>query len=156
MKLDIDLTVNGQAYRLQVDAHRTLLDILRDYLGLMGAKRGCEHGNCGACTVLVDGQPVNSCLILAGDVRGKTVTTVEGLAQGGRLHPLQRAFIEHGAIQCGYCTPGMLLSAQALLAENPRPTPEEVKAALAGNLCRCTGYTKIIQAVLSVTGRSQP
>ena len=155
MKIKIDLTVNGRACELLVDAHRTLLDILRDQLGLMGAKRGCGHGNCGACTVLMDGKAVNSCLILAGDVGGKSITTIEGLADGSHLHPLQEAFMKHGAIQCGYCTPGVILNAKALIDENPNPTEAEVRRALEGNLCRCTGYTKIIQAVLSIAGASK-
>lgn len=152
MKLKVDLIINGQAYELIVDPHRSLLDVLRDQIGLMGAKRGCGHGNCGACTVLMDGKAVNSCLILAGDIGGKSITTIEGLAAGSKLHPLQEAFMKHGAIQCGYCTPGVILNAKALLDENPNPTEAEVRTALEGNLCRCTGYTKIIQAVLSLAG----
>ncbi|MBF8265593.1 MAG: (2Fe-2S)-binding protein [Dehalococcoidia bacterium] len=152
MKLKVDLIINGQAYELIVDPHRSLLDVLRDQIGLMGAKRGCGHGNCGACTVLMDGKAVNSCLILAGDIGGKSITTIEGLAAGNKLHPLQEAFMKHGAIQCGYCTPGVILNAKALLDENPNPTEAEVRTALEGNLCRCTGYTKIIEAVLSVAG----
>lgn len=155
MKLKIGLTVNGEAHELLVDANRTLLDILRDQLGLMGAKRGCGHGNCGACTVLMDGKAVNSCLILVGDISGKSITTIEGLAVGNKLAPLQEAFMKHGAIQCGYCTPGVILNAKALLDENPNPTEAEVRTALEGNLCRCTGYTKIIQAVLSIAGASK-
>ncbi|MDO8635128.1 MAG: (2Fe-2S)-binding protein [Dehalococcoidia bacterium] len=152
MKLKVDLIINGQAYELIVDPHRTLLDVLRDQIGLVGAKRGCGHGNCGACTVLMDGKAVNSCLILAGDIGGKSITTIEGLAAGSKLHPLQEAFMKHGAIQCGYCTPGVILNAKALLDENPNPTEAEIRTALEGNLCRCTGYTKIIQAVLSLSG----
>ena len=152
MKLKVDFIVNNQVYELLVDPHRTLLDVLRDQIGLVGAKRGCGHGNCGACTVLMDGKAVNSCLILAGDIGGKSITTIEGLAEGSKLHPLQEAFMKHGAIQCGYCTPGVILNAKALLDENPNPTEAEVRTALEGNLCRCTGYTKIIQAVLSVAG----
>jgi len=152
LKLKVDLIINGQVYELIVDPHRTLLDVLRDQIGLMGAKRGCGHGNCGACTVLMDGKAVNSCLILAGDIGGKNITTIEGLAEGSKLHPLQEAFMKHGAIQCGYCTPGVILNAKALLDENPNPTEAEIRTALEGNLCRCTGYTKIIQAVLSLAG----
>ncbi len=152
MKLKVVLTINNQVYELIVDPHRTLLDVLRDQIGLVGAKRGCGHGNCGACTILMDGKAVNSCLILAGDIGGKSITTIEGLAAGSKLHPLQEAFMKHGAIQCGYCTPGVILNAKALLDENPNPTEAEVRTALEGNLCRCTGYTKIIQAVLSLAG----
>jgi len=152
LKLKVVLTINNQVYELIVDPHRTLLDVLRDQIGLVGAKRGCGHGNCGACTILMDGKAVNSCLILAGDIGGKSITTIEGLAAGSKLHPLQEAFMKHGAIQCGYCTPGVILNAKALLDENPNPTEAEVRTALEGNLCRCTGYTKIIQAVLSLAG----
>ncbi|MBI4634060.1 MAG: (2Fe-2S)-binding protein [Deltaproteobacteria bacterium] len=144
----IKVTVNGESHQAEVPDHRTLLDFLRQDLELMGTKSGCETGDCGACTVLLNGKAVNSCLVLAAEADGKEVLTVEGLAYPNReLHPLQEAFVEHGAIQCGYCTSGMLLSAKALLDEIPRPTEEEVKEALAGNLCRCTGYYSIIKAV---------
>lgn len=145
---EITLTVNGQSYHLNVSLHRTLLEVLRDELGLTGAKYGCGMGECGACTVLVEGEAVLSCITLAATADGKAITTIEGLAEDGNLHPVQQAFIDRGAIQCGYCTPGMILAAKALLDENPRPTEEEVKQYLRGNLCRCTGYTKIIEAVL--------
>lgn len=146
---EITLTVNGQPYHLAVELQRTLLEVLRDDLELTGAKYGCGMGECGACTVLVDSKPVASCLTLAVAADGKEITTIEGLATDGKLHPIQQAFIDNGAIQCGYCTPGMILAAKALLDENPRPTKEDAKQYLRGNLCRCTGYTKIINAVLA-------
>jgi carbon-monoxide dehydrogenase small subunit len=142
--------VNGEPYQVTVEPRMTLLDVLREKLGLTGAKRACDLGNCGSCTVLIDGKPVLSCLTLAVDAQGKDILTVEGLAKDGQLHPLQQAFIDCGAIQCGFCTPGMLLTAKALLDENPHPTEAEVKEAISGNLCRCTGYTKIIEAILKV------
>ena len=143
----LSLTVNGERREVAAAVHRTLLEVLREDLGLTGTKHGCELGECGTCTVLVDGEPVLSCLVLPVEVEGRRITTVEGMAQAGRLHPLQQAFAELGAAQCGYCTPGILLTATALLAERPSPTRQEVKEALAGNLCRCTGYTKILDAV---------
>lgn len=143
----IALVVNGDAVRVAVPASRTLLELLRYDLRLTGTKQGCDKGDCGACTVLLDGRAVLACLTLAVDVDGANVHTVESLADGPRLHPLQDAFVRHGAVQCGFCTPGMLLSAQALLAKNDRPTRDEIKHALSGNLCRCTGYAKIIDAV---------
>lgn len=143
----IRLKVNGIYYALEVPVHKTLLQVLREDLGLTGTKEGCGEGECGACTVLVNGHPVTSCLMLAVQADGKEVTTIEGLAAGDELHPLQKAFIEHGAVQCGYCTPGMILSAKTLLDENPHPSEAEIREALAGNLCRCTGYKKIIKAV---------
>ncbi len=145
----LTLHVNGDTYTLAVRPQRVLLEVLRDALELTGTNDGCRTGNCGACTVLVDGTPVPSCLLLALDAHGRQITTIEGLAASGDLHPLQRAFVTHGAIQCGYCTPGMILTASALLQENPRPTAAEVRAALIGNLCRCTGYVKIVEAVLA-------
>jgi carbon-monoxide dehydrogenase small subunit len=147
MKVRVALNVNGESREALVAVHKTLLEVLREDLGLTGTKHGCELGECGTCTVLVDGAPVLSCLALPVETEGARITTVEGMAEGGRLHPLQQAFAELGAAQCGYCTPGILLTATALLAERPSPTRQEVKEALAGNLCRCTGYTKILDAV---------
>ena len=147
MKAFLTLKVNGEDREVYAAVHKTLLEVLREDLFLTGTKHGCELGECGTCTVLVDGEPVLSCLVLPVEVEGRRITTVEGMAQGGRLHPLQQAFAELGAAQCGYCTPGILLTARALLAERPSPTRQEVKEALAGNLCRCTGYTKILDAV---------
>jgi len=147
MKVRVTLNVNGESRETLVPTHKTLLEVLREDLGLTGTKHGCELGECGTCTVLVDGEPVLSCLVLPVETEGRRITTVEGMAQGGRLHPLQQAFAELGAAQCGYCTPGILLTATALLADRPSPTRQEVKEALAGNLCRCTGYTKILDAV---------
>jgi carbon-monoxide dehydrogenase small subunit len=149
MKYPIQITVNGDPYELSVDPRRSLLDALRNAIGLRGTHRGCDSGDCGACTVLLNGRPVASCLVLAVDADGATITTIEGLAQGDRLHPLQAAFVAHGAIQCGFCTPGMIMAAFALLEEHPHPTEAQVRAGLAGNLCRCTGYAKIVEAVLS-------
>lgn len=153
MKRSIELTVNGQTYNVLAEPWWTLKDVLREQLGLTGTKTGCEEGDCGACTVILEGQAVNSCLVLAMEARGKAVTTIEGLAGPDGLHPLQEAFIEHGAFQCGYCTPGVLMSAGALLDENPNPSIGEIREALAGNLCRCTGYVKIEQAVLAAAGK---
>jgi carbon-monoxide dehydrogenase small subunit len=147
MKLLVSLNVNGQSYDLALAPHRTLLDVLREDVGLTGTKRGCDGGDCGACTVLIDGAPITSCMMLAVDAQGKPITTIEGLAANGKLHPLQRAFIDHGALQCGFCTPGMILTAKYLLDENPHLTDEEIRAGLAGNLCRCTGYLQILDAV---------
>ncbi len=147
MKQKITLTVNRETHELETDLHRTLLEVLRDDLGLTGVKYGCGDGECGACTVLIEGKPILSCLTLAVAVDGKKITTIEGLAEGDKLHPLQASFIEHGAVECGFCTPGMILAAKALLDETPKPTEDEVKQYLKGNLCRCTGYIKIIEAV---------
>jgi carbon-monoxide dehydrogenase small subunit len=147
----ITVTVNGATERLNVSSNMTLLQMLREELALTGTKNGCEAGECGACTVLVDGEPVNSCMMLAVEANGHEVLTVEGLSQEGHLSPLQQAFVEHNAVQCGYCTPGMLMSAHALLARNPNPTEAEIKQALVGNLCRCTGYVRIIDAIQSAT-----
>jgi aerobic-type carbon monoxide dehydrogenase small subunit (CoxS/CutS family) len=143
----ITLHVNGERYELAVLPHHTLLEVLREDMGLTGTKHGCELGECGACTVLIDGLPALSCLTLPIEVQGSRITTIEGLEQNGKLHPLQETFAELGAAQCGYCTPGMLLSGAALLEVHPQPTREQIKEALAGNLCRCTGYTKIYEAV---------
>jgi aerobic-type carbon monoxide dehydrogenase small subunit (CoxS/CutS family) len=150
VKRELHITVNGDEYHLLVDTRRTLLDVIRDEVGLTGTKNGCGAGECGACTVLLNGTPVNSCLMLAHEADGQEVTTIEGLAAGGALDPVQRAFVEHGAIQCGFCTPGMVLSAKALLDRNPDPTREEILQGLRGNLCRCTGYVKIVEAVEAV------
>jgi carbon-monoxide dehydrogenase small subunit len=143
----ITLTINGAPERLTVPSNMTLLQMLREKLALTGTKNGCEAGECGACTVLVDGEPVNSCLMLAVEADGRQVTTIEGLAPEGQLSPLQQAFAEHNAVQCGFCTPGMLLASHALLQRCPHPSEAEIKEALVGNLCRCTGYVRIIQAV---------
>ncbi len=146
-KILLRLRVNGDAYEVAAPPHHTLLEVLREECGLTGTKHGCELGECGACTVLVDGEPVLSCLTLPLEVGGSEITTVEGLARGPELHPLQRAFAEEGAAQCGYCTPGILMSAKALLERNPRPTRPEIAEAISGNLCRCTGYTAIYEAI---------
>jgi aerobic-type carbon monoxide dehydrogenase small subunit (CoxS/CutS family) len=141
------LDVNGEARELLVPVHKTLLEVLREDMQLTGTKHGCELGECGTCTVLIDGKPHLSCLVLPVQVQGRPITTIEGMADGSRLHPLQVAFAELGAAQCGYCSPGILLSARSLLEENPGPTRDEIREALAGNLCRCTGYVKILEAV---------
>jgi len=142
--------VNGIARSLEIDPETRLIDVLRDHLDLTGTKEGCGEGECGACTVLMDGVAVNACLVLAMQARGRQIVTIEGLAVAGKLDPLQQAFIDEGAIQCGYCSPGMLMSAKALLLKNPHPSEPEIRSAISGNLCRCTGYTKIVQAVQSV------
>ena len=147
MKKKIQLTLNGKITTLEVPSHRLLLDLLRDEIGLTGTKEGCGTGDCGACTVFLNGKPVNSCLVLSGELDGTDIVTIEGLKIGPELHPVQKAFIQDGGAQCGYCTPGMLMMSKALLDENPNPTEEEIRFALSGNLCRCTGYAKIIQAV---------
>jgi len=144
----IQLTVNGEEYEAVVAPNQTLLEVLRDDLYLTGTKEGCGEGACGTCTVLLDGKPVRSCLTLAVEVQGSEITTIEGLASMGELQPIQRAFVEHGAIQCGFCAPGMILTAKALLDENPSPTEQEVRQAISGNVCRCTGYAKIVEAML--------
>ena len=148
MKQLMRFNVNGVIYEEEIDHRRTLLEVLRENFGLLGVHKGCDEGQCGACTVLVDGKAVNSCLILAASAQGKKVTTIEGLAQGEKLHPVQEAFVEAGAIQCGFCTPGMIMITKAFLDKNPNPTEEEAKRAISGNLCRCTGYFQIIDAVM--------
>jgi len=149
MSYEIKLNVNEKDYELEVESDERLVDVLRERLNLTGAKKGCEVGVCGSCTVIVDNMAVNSCLMLALEADGKNITTIEGLAQGGKLHPIQKAFVEHGAIQCGFCTPGMVMSVKALLDENKNPNEDEIKKHLVGNLCRCTGYKKIIEAAKS-------
>jgi carbon-monoxide dehydrogenase small subunit len=145
----VGLTVNGTLYEFSVQPWETLLEVIRDRLGLTGTKEGCGLGECGACTVIMDGKTVNSCLVLAVEADGAQITTIEGLADGDQLHPIQEAFIEHGGLQCGFCTPGMIISAKGLLDENPNPSEAEIRRAIAGNLCRCTGYTKIIESIAS-------
>jgi carbon-monoxide dehydrogenase small subunit len=152
-KTKVKFQVNGQDVELDVDPMVTLLDVLREQLCLTGTKKGCDTGDCGACTVIMDGKAILSCLTPVLQATGKKIITIEGLAQEGKLHPLQEAFIECGAVQCGFCTPGMLLSAKALLDQNPSPTREEVKVAISGNLCRCTGYKKIIDAIMFTSKR---
>jgi aerobic carbon-monoxide dehydrogenase small subunit len=147
VKRELHITVNGDAHHLLVETHRTLLEVIREDIGLTGTKNGCGAGECGACTVLLDGEPVNSCLVLAHEAEGREVITIEGLAIGGVLHPIQEAFVSQGAIQCGFCTPGMVMSTKALLDRNPDPDREEILRGLRGNLCRCTGYVKIVEAV---------
>jgi carbon-monoxide dehydrogenase small subunit len=153
MKKILSLTVNGDTYEVAVSPWKTLLDVLRDNLGLMGTKRGCGIGTCGVCTVIIDGKAILSCLTLALECEGKAITTIEGISSEGSLHPVQKSFIENGAIQCGYCSPGIIMTAKALLDENPHPSDDEIKEALAGTFCRCTGHVKIMEAIKKV---SQP
>ena len=148
MKQLMRFNVNGIIYEEEMDHRRTLLEVLRENLGLLGTHKGCDEGQCGACTVLIDGKAVNSCLVLAASVQGKKITTIEGLAAGEKLHPIQEAFVETGAIQCGFCTPGMIMVTKAFLDKNSNPTKEEAKKAISGNLCRCTGYFQIIDAIM--------
>src|SRR4030042_1305947 len=150
----IELRVNGQKVRFFAEGSETLLEVLREKLDLTGTKRGCDRGDCGACTVLIDGQPVNSCLVLASELSGRDITTIEGLSKDGKPHPLQQAFVDYNAVQCGFCTPGMILTAAALLNENPHPTPQEIRQYLRGNLCRCTGYNQIVHADQAAATRS--
>jgi len=146
----ITLKVNDREYDLVIPVNRTLTQVLRENLRLTGTKQGCSLGDCGSCTVLMDGQPVNSCLVLAVEAEGHEILTIEGLSEEGKLHPIQQAFVEHGSIQCGFCSPGMILSAKALLDKNPTPAKSEIREAISGNLCRCTGYQKIVDAIESV------
>ena len=155
MKQLIELNINGEPYEVAVEPRMTLLEVIRDLIGLTGTKNGCSLGNCGSCTVLLDGKPVVSCLLLAIEAQGKAILTIEGLSKDSELHPLQQAFIEHGGLQCGFCTPGMILSAKALLDENPNRTEDEVKEGISGNLCRCTGYTDAVNAILDVARREK-
>ena len=150
MKALLNCTINGEELNVLADTRDTLLDLLRDRIGLTGTKEGCGNGNCGTCTVLMDGAPVNACLILAAEVPGRAITTIEGLSAGGALHPLQQALVEHGGTQCGFCTPGIVLAAKALLDEIPLPSEAQIRRAIAGNLCRCTGYGKIVDAIAAV------
>lgn len=145
---EITLNVNDTEYTLGVKSHHTLLKVLREQLGLTGTKIGCENGECGACTVLMDGEPVNACMVLAVEAEGHSIETVENLNKSGELHPLQKAFVKNNAIQCGFCTPGMLMTAKGYLAKHPNPSEEEVRQALVGNLCRCTGYVRIVESIL--------
>jgi len=149
----LEIVVNGRREEVAVEPRRTLLELLREDLELTGTKHGCGEGDCGACVVLLDGEAVNACLVLALEAAGREVVTIEGVADGNRLHPIQQAFVEVGAVQCGYCTPGMVLTARALLARNPRPTDAQVRRAISGNLCRCTGYQKIVEAILDAADR---
>ena len=152
-KIELNIRVNGQNRVLTVEPYRTLLEILRYELGLTGTKEGCGSGNCGSCTVLLDGKAVNSCLVLVAEVEGKEITTIEGLSLRGELHPLQQAFIDEGAVQCGFCTPGVILTAKSFLESTPRPTETQIRQAIAGNLCRCTGYDKIVRAIMRVANQ---
>jgi carbon-monoxide dehydrogenase small subunit len=156
MKKTIELFINDRNYKLEVEANEILLDVLRERLGLNGTKDGCREGDCGACTVLVDGLPLNACMLLAIRMNGRRIETIEGLAQEGTLHPLQQAFVEHWGMQCGYCTPGVLMSAKALIDRNPHPDESAIRAALSGNLCRCTGYKKIVKAIQVAANEMNP
>ncbi len=153
--MEIRTTVNGKVHKVDVPANWSLADFLKQKLGLIGVKLGCEAGECGSCTVLVNGEPINSCLMLALEADGKEIETIEGMSKNGELHPLQDAFVKYSAIQCGFCTPGMILSAKALLDKNPSPTEDEIRAALEGNICRCTGYVKPMEAIMSVVKRKR-
>ena len=152
---EIGLKVNGIDYRLKIEPWRTLVEVLRENLGLMGTKKACNEGECGACTVIMDGRAVTSCLMLAMDARGKEILTIEGLSEGERLDPIQESFLKNGGLQCGFCTPGMVMSAKALLDENPSPTLIETREAIAGNLCRCTGYQHIINSIMDVSSQGK-
>ena len=156
MKKQLKLTVNGEPRQIFVQPYYSLLDTLRDELGLTGTKKGCDEGDCGACTVILNGKAVTSCMVLALAVHGAEVTTIEGLATQEALHPVQQAFVDHGGLQCGFCTPGLVMSSVALLEENPNPTEEEAKFAVGGNLCRCTGYSKVIEAIMAAAKAKSP
>ncbi len=149
-KVALRLKVNGETYEVVTDPWKTLVKVLREDIGLTGAKEGCNTGNCGACTVIIEGMSVKGCLVLASQVQDKEITTIEGLARNGKLNPLQQAFLDHFAVQCGFCTPGMIMTAQAMLDENPEITEEQIRLGIAGNLCRCTGYVKIVEAIQAV------
>jgi aerobic-type carbon monoxide dehydrogenase small subunit (CoxS/CutS family) len=151
MKQEVALKVNDVTYNLFIEPQRTLVEVIRDTIGLTGTKKSCNEGECGACTVVMDGRPVASCLVLAVAAQGKEITTIEGLADGMKLDPVQEAFVKHTAIQCGFCTPGMVMMARAFLTENPTPTPTEVRKAISGNLCRCTGYQQIVDAIIAAS-----
>jgi aerobic-type carbon monoxide dehydrogenase small subunit (CoxS/CutS family) len=154
MKQGIALRINGDTHEVLISPNQTLLEVLRDKLGLMGTKRGCDLGACGSCSVLLDGEVSLSCLLLAVDAVGKEIVTIEGLSEGSDLHPLQKSFVELGGLQCGFCTPGIIMTATAILNEEPEPTEESIKKKMSGNLCRCTGYKKVIEAVMSASGRT--
>lgn len=149
-EIEIELLVNGEKYQLKVEPWRTLVEVLREKLGLMGTKKSCNEGECGACTLIMDGKSVTSCLVLALDAQGKEIITIEGLSKGETLHPIQESFLKHGGVQCGFCTPGMVMSAKALLDENPNPDLDETRRAISGNLCRCTGYQHIVDSIMAV------
>ncbi len=150
-QVEITLRVNGISYTVDVRPQRTLVEVLRETLGLTGTKKSCNEGECGACTVVMGGKPVASCLVLAIDAQGKEILTIEGLSEGEKLHPIQESFLKNGAIQCGFCTPGMVMSAKAFLDEHPRPTPSEIRKGISGNLCRCTGYQQIVDSILDAS-----
>lgn len=152
MKKVLELRVNGDIHEVLISSNQTLLEVLREKLGLMGTKRGCDLGACGACTVLVDGEAYLSCLMLAMDAAGKEIVTIEGLSEDGNLHPIQKSFVDTGGLQCGFCTPGIIMTAKAVLDEEPSPTEESIKKKMAGNLCRCTGYKKVVEAVMAAAG----
>ena len=155
MKTVLTCTVNGTDHTVLADTRDTLLELLRDRIGLTGTKEGCGNGNCGTCTVLMDGATVNACLVLALEAPGREIVTIEGLSDGGRMHPIQEALVEHGGTQCGFCTPGIVLSAKALLDSNPQPTDADIRHAIAGNLCRCTGYGKIVEAIAAAAATAR-
>ena len=149
-EVEVELSVNGTKYQLKIEPWRTLVEVLREKLGLVGTKKSCNEGECGACTVIMDGKAVTSCLVLALDAQGKDIVTIEGLSEGETLDPIQESFLKHGGVQCGYCTPGMIMSAKALLDKNPNPTLDDTRRAISGNLCRCTGYQHIIDSIMAV------